>query len=94
MGAMMLTHVNEHGCLCDGQNSGIKDCRRTADKGNHRTIGGFTGVDIQQFHAIYFTDFIRDLPDHILVTPLTEVGYALYDLLADGHSIIFIMLIK
>jgi hypothetical protein len=49
MGTMMLTHVDESGCLCDGQNCSIEDCRRTADKGNHRTIGGFAGVDSNSF---------------------------------------------
>ena len=48
---------------------------RFARKGYHRTVGSLPGIDIQELYAINRANFVRDLPDNIIIDPLAEIGH-------------------
>ena len=66
--------------------SGLHDRFRVADESDDRAVGRFAGVHVQQLHAPGRLDGRGDLPDHVPVASLAEIGDALDDAIC--HKII------
>ena len=52
MSAMVLAHINEFARAFHYLEGCFHNCLRTAHKGDHRTVGGFSGVHVEQFHSL------------------------------------------
>ena len=79
MGTVVLAHVDYLGGFFYTAECGLHYCLRRPDKCNHCTVGCLAGVHVEHrypFNAFYS---IYNCLDFLLVAPLAEVGYALYD---------------
>ena len=85
---MVTTHVDELTSLADGLESGLEHGVGFTHKGDHRTVGGFARVHVEQFHALDTFNLIGDLFDNGHIASLTEVRHAFHDFLLHTHVII------
>ena len=79
MFTVMSGHVDQFGCLANGQKCSLGDRFRLADEGDDRAVRALSGVHVQQPHSPYRFYGIGDLPDDGQVAALREVGHALDD---------------
>ena len=84
---MMLPHINKLCCFLHATKSGLHDNRRFTNEGDDCTVGCFTGINIQKFHAFHLFHHIGNLLDYFLVTPFAEVGDTFDDLFFSYHII-------
>jgi len=63
--AMMLAHVNEACSLLNKPEGGFTNFFRGSDKSNDSTVGGFTGIDIDETNAFNGFNYITYLPDDV-----------------------------
>ena len=86
--SVVLAHVDEFSGLFHRPESSLHHCSGFAHKGHHRSVGGFTGVNIQQFHTFCPFYLPCNLADYTLIAPFAEVGHTLYYLSCCCHVFI------
>ena len=88
VGTMVLAHVNQFSGLLHGLESGFDHCIGFAHKGHHSTVGGLSGIHIEQFYTLTAFNNIGYLAYHAFVTSLAEIGDTLYNLPYFCHNIL------
>ena len=73
---MMFGHVDQYSRLSDRTKCRFNNWFRLANNSNDRTVGGSTGINIEQFDSINCFDGIGDLPDDFHVPSFTEIRNA------------------
>ena len=90
MGAVVLAHVYQFGCLLHHSVSGFAHLLGLTDKGDDCAVGGGTRIDVEQLYAFDFLYLCSHLVDDIHVASLADVGYA-FNKLFHGKFIVVMM---
>jgi hypothetical protein len=80
MGTVMPAHVNEFTRRADGTEGGFANGLRLTNKSDDGTVGGLTGVNVEQQYALDTFHGIGYLLNDIWIAPLTKIRHALYKL--------------
>ena len=86
MGAMVLTHINQFTRFLHTLKSSFYHGLWFTHKSDHRAVGCFTGIYIQQFHTFYLLNNICNLADNALIASFTEIRYAFNNRLRLNHT--------
>ena len=79
MGSLMMPHVDPLGRGLHPGKGRLDDRLGFSDEGYDRTVRRLARIDIEHLHASGRLDRRNDLPDHLLVASLAEIGDALHD---------------
>ena len=76
MRSLMITHIDNLGSFLDALESRFQHGFGFSDEGNHRTVGRFTRIDVEQLDSVNRLDCGSNLLNNSLVTALAKVGHA------------------
>jgi len=77
----MFAHMNNLRSLFHSTKCCFNYLFRLTNKSDHSTVGGLSGINIQQFHSLYRLHLIGNLFDDRQIPPFAEIGNALNNLL-------------
>ena len=75
--SVMMSHVDNLGSLSDCTESSLHDLLGLSYESHHGTVGGGTGIDVQELYTLYTLGGVGNLFDNLHIASLAEVGNAL-----------------